>query len=76
MFGGPIGKAQKGIVGSIGPNGMAMTYLKPSETRAAILAALGIYPLAPEAYAVSDFLGVTTESEAALRLRQTVLGIA
>ena len=75
MFGGPVGPAEKGIVGSIGPNGFANMALSPAETRAATLSALGIYPFAPECYAVSDVYGTGTESQASTWLNEVVLGV-
>ena len=75
MFGGPVGPDSQGIVGSIGPDGFANNALGPAESRAAILAALGIYPFAPECYAVSDILGAATEVEAGQWLNEVVLGV-
>jgi len=75
MFGGPVGLESQGLVGAIGPEGYASGALGPAESRAAILAALGIYPFAPENYAVSQIYGAGTETEAALWLRETVLGV-
>lgn len=75
MFGGPVGAAQQGIVGAIGPDGYATSALAPAETRAAILTALGVFPFAPECYAVSDVGGAVTELDAALWLRDVVLGV-
>lgn len=75
MFGGPVGSAQKGIVGAIGPDGYATSALSPAETRAATLAALGIYPFAPECYAVSDVAGAGNETEGALWVKEEVLGV-
>lgn len=75
MFGGPIGPAQKGIVGAIDENGVATEFLLPSETRAAARMALGIWPFEPEAFAVSDLLDVATDAQAVKRLREVVLGV-
>jgi hypothetical protein len=75
MFGGPIGPDQQGIVGAIGPSGYATGALSPAQTRAAILAALGIFPFAPECYAVSDVFGTGSEAEAAMYLNEVVLGV-
>jgi hypothetical protein len=75
MFGGPVGVEQKGIVGGISSDGYASSALSPAETRAATLAALGIYPFAPECYAVSDVAGVTTEEDAAMWVKEVVLGV-
>lgn len=75
MFGGPVGPAEKGIVGAIGPTGYADIALSPAETRAASLSALGIYPFAPECYAVSDVYGTGNETEASQWLNEIVLGV-
>jgi len=75
MFGGPVGPAEKGIVGAIGPTGYADMALSPAETRAATLSALGVYPFAPECYAVSDVYGTGTETEASQWLNEIVLGV-
>lgn len=75
MFGGPVGPDQQGIVGAIGPDGLATAALAPAETRAAILTALGVFPFAPECYAVSDVGGAVSELDAALWLRDEVLGV-
>lgn len=75
MFGGPVGPEQQGLVGAIGSDGFATTALSPAETRAASLAALGVYPFAAENYAVSDVFGAGDETEAALWLKEEVLGV-
>lgn len=74
MFGGPIGPEQQGIVGAIGPAGQATESMGPAATRAAVLAALGIFPFAPECYAVSDVDNTFSELEAAMWLNEVVLG--
>lgn len=75
MFGGPVGPGQRGIVGAIGPDGRARNALRPVETRAATLAALGIWPFTPEGYALGDVVGGEGgEERAARRLTETVLG--
>ena len=75
MFGGPVGVEQQGLVGSIGPDGFSQDAMGPAGSRAAILSALGIYPFAPECYAVSDIYGASSELDAALYLNETVLGV-
>ena len=74
MFGGPIGKPQKGLVGAIGSDALVKGALHPAETRAATLVALGIYPFLEEGYAVSEVNGVKNEAEAVKKLREVVLG--
>ena len=75
MFGGPAGLLQPGLLGAIGPDGYATQAMSPAETRAGILSALGIYPFAPECYAVSDVAGAGNETEAALWIKESVLGV-
>ena len=74
FIGGPITAAQKGIAGAIGPDGMATTGASPAENRIAALLALGIWPFAQEAFAVSDVPGATGEVEAAMQAMTTYLG--
>jgi hypothetical protein len=75
MFGGPVGPEQRGIVGAIDSSGYALDGMSPASTRAAQLAALGIYPFAAEAYSTSDIRGASDELEAALMVREQVLGV-
>ena len=75
MFGGPVTQESQGIVGAIGPGGYADSALHPAESRAAILSALGIYPFAPECYAVSDVNGATDELSGGILLNEVVLGV-
>ena len=75
MFGGPVTHEGQGIVGAIGPGGYADSALHPAESRAAILSALGIYPFAPECYAVSDVNGATDELSGGMLLNEVVLGV-
>ncbi|MFO0625396.1 MAG: DUF1501 domain-containing protein [Polyangiales bacterium] len=75
MFGGPIGPAQRGIVGSLGPDGRARNGLVPTDTRAAILAALGIYPMDRDVFAVGNFPGSRTDEEILERAVHRVLGL-
>ena len=76
MFGGPVTNESQGIVGAIGSNGFASGALHPAESRAAILSALGIYPFAPECYAVSDVYGAGSETDAGIWLNEMVLGVS
>jgi hypothetical protein len=75
MFGGPIGPDQQGIVGAIDASASPVNALRPAATRAAILCALGIYPFQPETFASSDISDSATEMEAALKLKEEVLGV-
>ncbi|MCA9567490.1 MAG: DUF1501 domain-containing protein [Myxococcales bacterium] len=76
LLGGPIGPDQSGIVGSIGPDGTSDDYTTPSELRAGLLAACGIYPFAHESFAVGDVRDAQTERDALARVTETVLGRA
>lgn len=74
LIGGPIGEDQAGVYGAIGPDGNAVTYATPGELRAAMLVAMGIYPFAPESFAVGDVPGVQSELDGLVFLRDVVLG--
>lgn len=74
MFGGPIGGEQRGIYGAIGPDGDAKTWLTPVEMRAAVSVAAGIWPFEPESFAVGDIRDTSTEADAAMFLKEVVLG--
>jgi len=71
LIGGPV---QPGVVGGIGPDGYAVDYLQGSEIRAAMLAALGMYPFSAQSFAVGDITGATTEADGLDWLNQYVLG--
>lgn len=75
LIGGPIGPEQSGVVGAIGPDGVATDWVTPSELRAALLAATGLYPFAHESFAVGDVRDVPTEADALVWLRSHVLGV-
>jgi Protein of unknown function (DUF1501) len=74
FIGGPI--TGTSVAGAIGPDGTAagMNYATPAQNRMAALLALGIWPFAQEAFAVSDVPGATAELAAALSTIQFVLG--
>ncbi len=74
VLGGPVGPDQAGVVGAIGEDGVATDWITPAELRAALLHAQGIWPFSPEAFAVGDLRDVTTERDAAVRLRERVWG--
>jgi hypothetical protein len=76
FIGGPIRPGMGGIHGAIGPDGIAETYAQPSENRIAALLALGIWPFAQEAFAVSDVPGAGSEEEAAAQVTRNILGVA
>lgn len=75
FIGGPITAAEKGVYGAIGPDGLASSYITPSENRIGALLAMGIWPFAPEGFAVSDVRGATTEVEAATMALAHTLGV-
>lgn len=75
MFGGPIGPEQKGLVGAIGPDSIATTWATSTETRAAMLAAMGIWPFEPELFAVGDVRAAYNEASGAQWLKDVVLGV-
>ena len=77
FIGGPISGTS--VAGAIGPDGNAAgtSYATPAQNRMAALLALGIWPFAQEAYAVSDIPNATTsttELDAAIATIQFVLG--
>lgn len=76
-IGGPIGLTQKGIFGSIDSGGLASGGVKPSWSRAAVLACLGIYPFANENFSIAEFAGTAfaKEAQACIWLREQFLGL-
>ena len=76
FIGATITSAERGIYGAIGPDGIATdSAATPSENRIAALLALGIWPFSPEAFAVSDVTGATSEAAAAALATRRVLGV-
>ncbi len=77
FIGGPITNAEKGIFGAIGPDSTASSdnAATPAENRIGALLALGIWPFAQEAFAVSDVRGALSEEDAALKATARILGI-
>jgi hypothetical protein len=73
-FGGFVDEERQGLVGSIGPDGRAIDYITPAEHRAAMLSAMGIWPFTEEGFAVGDIRSANTELDAAVYLREHVLG--
>ncbi len=74
LLGGPIQEDQAGIFGAIGPSSFADSYITPVEGRAAVLAAMGIYPFTNESFAIGDVGGFTYELDGLAWLNQQVLG--
>lgn len=75
VIGSLVPEGTAGVVGSIGADGHADEYITPEEFRASLLLAQGIWPFQPEAFAVGDVREGQTEEEAALYLRERVLGV-
>lgn len=75
MIGGPIRSGEGGVVGAIGPDGNAGAHVTPAENRIAALLAAGIWPFSPEAFAVSDVQGASTEEGAAIDVIARILGV-
>lgn len=75
MLGGPIREDQRGVLGAIGPDGWADRYVTPVESRAAVLAALGMYPFTSESYAIGDLRGLRYEKDGIVWLNEIVLGV-
>ncbi len=75
FLGGPITAAEKGIVGAIGADGRATSFVTAAESRMAALLALGIWPFSQEAFFVSDVQGASTERDAARDVTARLLGV-
>ena len=75
LLGGPIGPAESGLVGAIGPNGSATHSISPGEFRASCLAAMGMWPFAHESFAVGDLPQVYTEHDGLIWCHEHVLGV-
>ena len=71
LIGGP---ASSGVLGAIGEDGVARQYVTPPEARAAVLAAMGIYPFSNATFAVGDLRGISTERDGLSWLNEVVLG--
>jgi len=77
FLGGPITSAESGIFGAIGPDSIATTAnaATPAENRTGALLAMGIWPFAQEAFAVSDVRDAVSEENAAVLATERILGI-
>ena len=73
-FGGFVDEDRAGVVGAIGENGRAISSVTPTEHRAAMLLAMGVWPFSSESFAVGDVRGAGSELEAAMKLRTEILG--
>ena len=74
-FGGVFQEDQSGVVGSIGEDGWAEDFITPTDFRASLLTAGGIWPFNDESFAVADVSANSlNEAEAAMYLREHILG--
>ena len=73
-FGGPIDTERAGVVGAIGEDSIAVQSSTPSEHRAALLLAMGIWPFTEESFAVGDIQSSGTELDATLAVKRKILG--
>jgi hypothetical protein len=73
-IGGPFDEERSGVRGAINVDGWATDYTTPSEFRAALLLAMGIWPFSNTAFAVGDVRDAADAREAAAFLREVVLG--
>jgi len=78
FLGGPITSAERGVFGAIGPDSLATVEnaATPAENRVGALLALGIWPFAQEAFAVSDVRDAPSEEQAAVLATERILGIS
>jgi hypothetical protein len=74
MIGGPIGEDQAGVVGAIGPNAVATDFISTLDERAAVLAAMGIYPFEREAFNLGEVQGLSNPADGVAYLNEVVLG--
>lgn len=74
LIGGAITPDQAGVFGAIGSDGRATHAASPAEERAAILAAMGIYPFETEAFDPSEVQALSTGDDALAYLTREVLG--
>jgi hypothetical protein len=73
-IGGFVNDERAGVAGAIGEDARSITGITPAEYRAALLLSQGIWPFSPESFAVSDVRGANSELEAAMMVREKVLG--
>ena len=73
-FGSFCDQDRRGVVGAIGDDALARQGTTPAEHRAAMLLSMGIWPFTEESFAVGDVRGATSELDAAMILRDRVLG--
>ena len=75
LIGGPIAKAQKGIVGAIDMNAKPVKPVSPAELRMAILLALNIWPFEEDLFSYTQVKGAQNEQDAIIRLKNDILGV-
>lgn len=74
-FGGPLDAERAGIVGAIGPDGEAQSWITPTDFRAAMMLTHGIWPFTGQSFNVADVSAdVLDETEATQWLKEHVLG--
>jgi hypothetical protein len=73
-IGGFVDSERAKVVGAIGEDGYATESISPAELKAALLLAQGIWPFSPESFAVGDVRVTSSERDAAVWLREHVLG--
>lgn len=74
-IGGPVREENSGILGAIGPDAWSDYYITPAESRAAVLAAMGMYPFSQEGFAVGDLRDHIYEADGLAWLNEFVLGV-
>ena len=74
-LGGPIDEERSGIIGAIGEDGYTSHHpITPGEHRAAMMLMMGAWPFSPESFSVASVGAANNELEAALWVREMVLG--
>jgi hypothetical protein len=81
LIGGPVSEDNgngRSVYGYMSQSeGIAQQYVTPAENRMMVMQALGIFPFSSQTFAVGDVRGgVEDELEAALRIRDTYLGVS
>ncbi len=76
-FGGFVDEERAGVVGAIGENSYAISAASPTDHRAAMLLAMGVWPFSETSFAIGEIQGMTdssTQLDAALKIRGDILG--
>lgn len=75
FIGGPITEDQAGVAGAIGPDARATDYITPLESRAGLLAAMGIHPFSEESFGLGELReDFESEADGLAWLKEVVLG--